>query len=74
MYVIYVSVISKTGTLDLDHQDRVGIPTSTVFEKIELFFITPLNLNCALIIYCFKAVIWLGEDTCSLRMQKRLSI
>ena len=48
-------VNSKTGTLDLDQQDQIGLQTSTVFEKNELYFITPSNLNCALIIYWFQA-------------------
>ena len=43
----------KTGDIDL--QGQIGLETSTVFEKMELFFITPSNLNCTLIIYWFQA-------------------
>ena len=30
----------KTGALDRDHQNQIGLLFSIVFEKIELFFIT----------------------------------
>ena len=46
IYIIPVSDEFETGALDLDHQDYIGLQTSTVLEKIELFFITPSNLNC----------------------------
>ena len=42
--------------LDLHYHAQIGLQTSTIFcKKIELFFITPSSLNCALIIYWFKA-------------------
>ena len=47
---------SKTGAQNLDHQDEIGVHSSTVLNKnIELFFTTPSNLNCELIIYWFHA-------------------
>ena len=49
----------KAGALD--RQDKNGLQTSTIFvQNIELFFITPSHLNCALITYWFKAGWWLG--------------
>ena len=43
----------KTGDLDL--QGQIGLEISTAFEKLELCFVTPLNLNCTLVVYWFKA-------------------
>ena len=47
-------VNSKTGALNLDHQDQIGLQTSTVFEIKMNCFALSSNLNCALI-YWFQA-------------------
>ena len=44
-------VNSKTGAINLDHQDQIGLQT---FYKKTVSHYT-LNLNCALIIYWFNA-------------------
>ena len=58
-------VNSKTGVLDIDHQDQIGFQTSTVFEnKMNCFFSTPSNFNCKLIDHWLQAEGWLrGQDT-----------
>ena len=54
---------SKTGAVDLDHQDQIGLQTSTDFEK---------NLTVCIDHLLVPSWGWLGRgDTCLLQCKER---